>query len=46
MIDLTAGEARRCRVGAARSSVGHPDGYEMGESNDRLLVCWCLAAAG
>lgn len=31
------------RVGAARSEIEHPDGYEMGESNERLLVCRGLA---
>lgn len=35
---------RVIRVGAARSDIEHPDGYEMGENNDRLLVCRGLAA--
>ncbi|AZI44053.1 hypothetical protein EHF33_14130 [Deinococcus psychrotolerans] len=33
---------RVIRVGAARSDIEHPDGYEMGESNERLLVCRSL----
>ncbi|WP_161883876.1 hypothetical protein [Deinococcus alpinitundrae] len=37
---------RVVRVGAARSDIEHPDGYEMGESNDRLLVCRGLVTLG
>ena len=37
---------RVIRVGAARSDIEHPDGYEMGESNERLLVCRGLAISG
>jgi len=37
---------RVVRVGATRSDIEHPDGYEMGESNERLLVCRGLVMLG
>ncbi|AZI44309.1 hypothetical protein EHF33_15580 [Deinococcus psychrotolerans] len=37
---------RVIRVGTARSDIEHPDGYEMGESNERLLVCRRLIISG
>ncbi|TSA79958.1 hypothetical protein FNU79_17105 [Deinococcus detaillensis] len=43
LVKLYNALCRVVRVGKARSDIEHPDGYEMGESNDRLLVCRALA---
>jgi len=39
LVKLYNALCRVIRVGAARSDIEHPDGDEMGESNERLLVC-------
>jgi len=46
IVKLFGALCRVVRVGKSRSDIEHPDGYEMGESNERLLVCRGLAMHG